>query len=44
MLMERFSISADMAFQVLTRVSMTTNTKLRDVADRLVRTGEITLG
>jgi GAF domain-containing protein len=44
MLMERFSISADMAFQVLTRVSMTTNTKLRTVADRLVRTGEITLG
>jgi GAF domain-containing protein len=44
MLMERFKVSPDMAFQVLARVSMTTNTKVRDVAERLVTTGEISLG
>jgi AmiR/NasT family two-component response regulator len=38
-LMERFKLTADQAFQVLTRVSMETNTKVRDVAERFVRTG-----
>ena len=40
-LMERFKLSADQAFQVLTRVSMKTNTKVRDVAERFVLTGEL---
>jgi GAF domain-containing protein len=39
-LMERYQLSADQAFQLLTQVSMTTNTKVRDVADHLVLTGE----
>lgn len=38
-LMERYKLTADMAFQALARVSMHTNTKVRDVADTLVRTG-----
>ncbi len=38
-LMERYELTADLAFQALTRVSMQTNTKVRDVADTLVRTG-----
>ncbi len=37
--MERYKISADLAFQALARVSMQTNTRVRDVADNLVRTG-----
>jgi GAF domain-containing protein len=40
-LMERFKLTPDQAFQVLTRVSMETNTKVRDVADGFVRTGEL---
>lgn len=40
-LMERFRLTPDQAFQTLTRVSMKTNTKLRDVAERLVETGEL---
>ena len=40
-LMERFKLTADQAFQVLTRVSMETNTKVRDVAERFVRTGDL---
>jgi hypothetical protein len=40
-LMERFKLTADQAFQVLTRVSMETNTKVRDVAERFVQTGEL---
>lgn len=40
-LMERFKITADQAFQALARVSMESNTKLRDVADRFVSTGEL---
>jgi GAF domain-containing protein len=40
-LMERFKLTADQAFQALTRVSMETNTKVRDVADRFVETGEL---
>jgi len=40
-LMERFRLTPDAAFQALTRVSMETNTKLRDVAVRFVATGEL---
>jgi GAF domain-containing protein len=43
-LMERFRISADQAFQALARRSMATNTKLRDIADRVVATGEFPAG
>jgi hypothetical protein len=39
-LMERFRLTPDAAFQALTRVSMESNTKLRDVALRFVATGE----
>jgi AmiR/NasT family two-component response regulator len=42
-LMERHKLTADQAFQVLARVSMTTNRKVRDVADHLVTTGELRL-
>ncbi|MFE4228797.1 ANTAR domain-containing protein [Arthrobacter sp. NPDC056886] len=40
-LMERFKITSQQAFQVLTRASSETQTKLRDVADRLTSSGEI---
>ena len=40
-LMERFKLTADQAFQALARVSMETNTKLRDVAERFVDTGQL---
>lgn len=40
-LMERFKITSQQAFQVLTRASSETNTKLRDVADHLTGSGEI---
>jgi GAF domain-containing protein len=39
-LIERYKITPDQAFQLLARVSMNANQKLRYVADRLVRTGE----
>jgi AmiR/NasT family two-component response regulator len=39
-LMERHNLTADQAFQLLARVSQTTNRKLRHVADDLVSTGE----
>jgi GAF domain-containing protein len=39
-LMERYKVSADAAFQVLSRTSQDTNVRLRDVAVRLVATGE----
>ena len=39
--MERYELTADQAFQLLARVSMTTNIKLRDVAAHLTRTGEL---
>jgi AmiR/NasT family two-component response regulator len=39
--MERYLLTADQAFQLLARASMTTNTKVRDVADRLLRTGRL---
>jgi AmiR/NasT family two-component response regulator len=40
-LMERHKLTADQAFQLLARRSMTTNRKLRDVADQLVLTGQL---
>lgn len=40
-LIERYKLAPDQAFQFLARTSMTTNRKLRDVADHLVHTGEI---
>jgi GAF domain-containing protein len=43
-LMERFKLSADQAFQALARASMAANTKLRDVADQVVETGEFPVG
>jgi GAF domain-containing protein len=39
-LMERYKLTADQAFQVLSRVSMNSNRKVRDIADRLVHTGD----
>lgn len=38
-LMERFKLTADQAFQALARVSMERNVRVREVADRLVHTG-----
>jgi GAF domain-containing protein len=43
-LMERYKLTADAAFQALASVSMRSNTKLRDVAEQLVRTGRFELG
>jgi GAF domain-containing protein len=43
-LMERHRLTADAAFQALASVSMRTNRKVRDVAEKLVRTGEWDLG
>jgi len=43
-LMERYKLTADQAFQALARVSMQTNTRVRKVADDLVRTGDFPLG
>lgn len=40
-LAERYRISPDRAFLVLARVSQDTNTKLRDVADKLVGGGDL---
>ena len=39
-LMERFNVTAEQAFTVLTRASQDTKNKLRDVAQRLIDTGE----
>jgi GAF domain-containing protein len=39
-LMERFKLTADQAFEALTRVSMDRNRKVREVAEQFVRTGE----
>jgi AmiR/NasT family two-component response regulator len=38
-LMERHKLTADQAFQVLARLSMQGNRKLRDIAEVLVATG-----
>jgi AmiR/NasT family two-component response regulator len=43
-LMERFKLSADQAFQALAQVSMRTNTKVKDVAEKLVHTGVFDTG
>jgi len=40
-LMERYKVTAPQAFQVLARISMQTNRKVRDLADQLVMTGEL---
>ncbi len=40
-LMERHKLTADQAFSALARVSMESNTKVRDVAERFVATGEL---
>ncbi|RBY98135.1 antitermination regulator [Blastococcus sp. TF02-8] len=40
-LMERFRLTADQAFQALARLSMETNTKVRAVAQRVVESGEL---
>ena len=39
--MERHKIKEDEAFTILTHASQRTNTKLRDVAAELVRTGTL---
>jgi GAF domain-containing protein len=40
-LMERFKLTADQAFHALVQVSMESNLKVREVAERFVRTGEL---
>jgi GAF domain-containing protein len=40
-LMERYKITQDQAFTLLTHASQNTNVKLRDVAEELVRTGAL---
>ena len=40
-LMERHKLTPDQAFQLLAQASMATNTKLRDLADHLLATGEL---
>jgi GAF domain-containing protein len=41
-LMERYKITAEQAFVLLSRASSRSNIKLRDIADRLASSGEIT--
>lgn len=41
-LIERFRLTGEQAFALLVQVSKDTNTRLRDVADQLVSTGELT--
>jgi hypothetical protein len=43
-LMERYDLISDAAFQALAAVSMRTNTKVRDIAEQLVRTGDFDEG
>jgi GAF domain-containing protein len=40
-LIERYKLTADQAFDLLVQASMATNRKLRDIADHLVVTGEL---
>jgi GAF domain-containing protein len=40
-LMERYKLTPDQAFQLLAQASMNANRKVRDIADELVRTGEL---
>jgi hypothetical protein len=39
--MERYKMSADQAFQLLSQASMHANRKVRDIAEHLVLTGEL---
>ena len=41
MLIERHKLTPDQAFQLLARASMNANRKVHDIADHLVRTGEL---
>ena len=43
-LIERYKLTADQAFRLLADASMHTNRKVRDVAEGLVLTGELTGG
>ena len=43
-LMERFKLTGDDAFQLLAHVSMRSNVKLREIAEHLVTTGELPSG
>jgi GAF domain-containing protein len=40
-LIERYKLTPDQAFQLLARASMNVNRKVRDIADHLVHTGEL---
>src|SRR3954466_2630961 len=40
-LIERYKLTSDQAFQQLTQASMNANRKVRDIADELVHTGEL---
>jgi GAF domain-containing protein len=40
-LIERYKLTPDQAFQLLAQASMNANRKVRDIADHLVRTGEL---
>jgi GAF domain-containing protein len=40
-LIERYKLTSDQAFQLLAQASMNANRKVRDVADHLVHTGEL---
>ncbi|MGY1855596.1 ANTAR domain-containing protein [Modestobacter sp. SYSU DS0290] len=40
-LMERLEPTADQAFTALAQVSMETDTEVRDIAERFIRTGEL---
>jgi hypothetical protein len=40
-LIERYKLTPDQAFQLLARLSMQLNRKVRDVAEHLVTTGEL---
>src|SRR3954471_22975139 len=40
-LIERYKLTPDQAFQLLAQASMNANRKVRDIADELVRTGEL---
>jgi GAF domain-containing protein len=42
-LMERYKLSADRAFQMMATLSMESNVKVREIAERVVRTGEMGL-
>jgi AmiR/NasT family two-component response regulator len=41
MVMTRYELDAQQAFQVLARISQQSNRKLSEIAEELVRTGEL---